>query len=189
MTLLLTANCENIPHTQYNTYRRCCFFFYLLVLLIDTASQHRSVEDVEGGSVVLRCSHRSILLEDKQLTIHWTHNNTRNVYDIIHGKVSVETQDPAYKNRAEVLPEELKKGQILLRLTDLQLSDGGTYICFVPAVRVRHSTQLVVKERSFTKCTTAQIRSHGTKARLGKTLLLLISSPALYLNMNFDRSM
>lgn len=54
-------------------------------------------------------------------------------------------QDPVYKNRAEILSEELKKGQIFLKLNDLQLSDRGTYLCFVPAVRLHHSTQLVVK--------------------------------------------
>ncbi|XP_077081577.1 uncharacterized protein LOC143735315 [Siphateles boraxobius] len=173
MTLLLTANCENIPHTQYNTYRRCCFFFYLLVLLIDTASQHRSVEDVEGGSVVLPCRHRSIVFKEKHLTVYWRHNDTRNVYDIIHGKVSVKEQDPAYKNRAEVLPEEVK-GQILLRLTDLQLSDGGTYICFVPDVGVHHSTQLLVKERPVTEHRAAQVRSHATETSLGRSLQLLL---------------
>ncbi|XP_056095290.1 myelin-oligodendrocyte glycoprotein-like [Rhinichthys klamathensis goyatoka] len=165
MTLLLTANSENILHTQYK-YRRCCFI-YLLVLLIDTASQHRSAEEgVEGDSVVLRCSHRSFLLEDKQLTVYWRHSDTRNVYDIIHGEVSVKEQHPAYKNRAEVLPEELKNGRISLKLTDLQRSDGGTYICFVPDVGVHHSTQLVVKERPVTE--------HSTDTSLGRTLPLLL---------------
>ncbi|XDV22835.1 hypothetical protein PO909_027640 [Leuciscus waleckii] len=156
-------------------HRRCCSIC-VLILLIDTASQHRLVEGVEGGSVVLLCSHRRIVLEDKQLTVYWRHNDTRNVYDIIHGEVYVRDQDPAYKNRAEVLPEHLKNSKIFLKLTDLQLSDRGTYICFVPDVGVHHSTQLVVRERSFTICTTAQIRSDGTKARLGRTLLLLMSS-------------
>ncbi|XP_056095293.1 myelin-oligodendrocyte glycoprotein-like [Rhinichthys klamathensis goyatoka] len=174
MTLLLMANSESIPHTQHNTYRRCCFI-YLLVLLIDTASQHRSAEEgVEGGSVVLRCSHRSFLLEDKQLTVYWRHNDNRNVFDFIHGEVSVEDQHPAYKNRAEVLPEELKNGRISLKLTDLQLSDGGTYICFVPDVGVHHSTQLVVKERPVTEHRAAQVRSHGTDTSLGRSLQLLL---------------
>uniref|UniRef100_A0A673MK87 Zgc:194627 n=1 Tax=Sinocyclocheilus rhinocerous TaxID=307959 RepID=A0A673MK87_9TELE len=128
---------------------RCCFI-YVFVLY----------------SVILKCSHRRIELEEKHLTVHWRHSDTRNVYDIIHGKVSIKEQDPAYKNRAEVLPEELKRGRVFLKLTDLQLSDGGTYLCFVPALGIDHSTQLVVKRY--------QIRGHGTGTRLGRTLHLLI---------------
>uniref|UniRef100_A0A671SG63 Zgc:194627 n=1 Tax=Sinocyclocheilus anshuiensis TaxID=1608454 RepID=A0A671SG63_9TELE len=94
-------------------------------------------EGTEGDSVILKCSHR----------------------------LSIKEQDPAYKNRAEVLPEELKRGRVFLKLTDLQLSDGGTYLCFVPALGIDHSTQLVVKD---------QIRGHGTGTRLGRTLHLLI---------------
>ncbi|KAK9967180.1 hypothetical protein ABG768_001591 [Culter alburnus] len=160
--MLLTVNSES------NTYQRCCFI-YVLVLLIDTASLHRLVEGVEGGSVVMPCSKRSIVLEEKHLTVHWRHNDTRNVYDIIQGEVSVKEQDPAYKNRAEVLAKELKKGQIFLKITDLQLSDRGTFLCFVPDLRLYHSTQLVVKEK-------LHVKSHGTGTSLGRTLHLLLLS-------------
>ncbi|XDV22836.1 hypothetical protein PO909_027641 [Leuciscus waleckii] len=158
---------------------RRCSFIYLSVLLIDAASLHPVFEGVEGGSVTLPCSDISIALEDKQLTVYWRHNDTRNVYDIIHGKVSVKEQDPAYKNRAVVLPEHLKNSKIFLKLTDLQLSDGGTYICFVPDVGVHHSTQLVVKERPVTERPvtehrTVQVRSHCTETSLGRTLQLLL---------------
>ncbi|KAI2650753.1 HERV-H LTR-associating protein 2 [Labeo rohita] len=102
------------------------------------------VESTEGGTAILKCSHRRIILEEKQQTVHWRHNDTRNVFDIIRGKVSIKEQDPAYKNRADVLHEELK-GHVFLKLTNLQLSDGGTYLCFVPALGIDHSTQLVVK--------------------------------------------
>ncbi|XP_050950204.1 programmed cell death 1 ligand 1 isoform X2 [Labeo rohita] len=132
------------------------------------------VESTEGSSVLLKCTHRKILLEEKQLTVHWRQNNTRIVYDIIHGKVSIKAQDPAYKNRADVLTEELKKGHVFLRLTDLKLSDGGMYLCFVPALGIQHSTQLVVKERPLIQYAAFQVSSHGTEAKLERTLLLLI---------------
>uniref|UniRef100_A0A671Q7M2 Zgc:194627 n=1 Tax=Sinocyclocheilus anshuiensis TaxID=1608454 RepID=A0A671Q7M2_9TELE len=160
------------------TYRRCCFI-YVFVLLTSSASLHQVVEGTEGSSVILKCSHRRIVLEEKQLTVHWRHNDTRNVFDIIHGNVSVKEQDPAYKNRTEVL---LKKGHVFLRLTDLQLSDGGTYLCFVPALGIDHSTQLVVKELPLPKYAAVQIRSHGTGIRLGRTLHLLIALSGLILH-------
>ncbi|KAK2906650.1 hypothetical protein Q8A67_005635 [Cirrhinus molitorella] len=158
-----------------NIYRRWGFTC-VLILLIDAVYLHQVVESLEESSVILKCSPRSIELEEKQLTVHWRHNDTRNVYDIINGKVSIKEQDPAYKNRAEVLHEELKKGNVSLKLTNLQLSDGGTYLCFVPALGIDHSTQLLVKERSCIKCTTTQVRNHGTGVSLGKTLHLLIRS-------------
>uniref|UniRef100_A0A8C2J9T8 Zgc:194627 n=1 Tax=Cyprinus carpio TaxID=7962 RepID=A0A8C2J9T8_CYPCA len=159
---------------------KCCFI-YVFVLLTGSASLHQVVEVTEGGSVILECSQESIELEEKQLTVHWRHNDIRNVFDIINGEVSIKEQDPAYNNRAEVLLEELKKGNIFLKLTDLQLSDRGTYFCFVPDLGLEHSTQLVVKERSCITCTTAEVRSHGTGARLGKTLYLLIQSSGFIL--------
>ncbi|XP_059425047.1 HERV-H LTR-associating protein 2 [Carassius carassius] len=161
---------------------RFCFIF-VLTLLIDAVSLHQVVEGVEGRSVTLKCSHRHILLEDKPLTVHWRHNDIRNVFDIIHGRFSVKEQDPVYKNRAEVLLEELK-GHVFLKLTDLQLSDEGTYLCFVPALGIFHSTQLVVKEQTLPKyaAVRVQVRSHGTGTRLSRTLHLLIPLSGLILH-------
>ncbi|KAK2906647.1 hypothetical protein Q8A67_005632 [Cirrhinus molitorella] len=154
-------------------YQRRCFTCVLLTLLIDAASMHQVVEGIEGSSVILKCSHRRIVLEERQQTVHWRHNDTRNVFDIIHGKVSIKEQDPAYKNRADVLHEELKR-HVFLKLTDLQLSDGGTYLCYVPALGIDHSTQLVVKERPPIKYAAIEVSSYGTEATLERTLLLLI---------------
>ncbi len=120
---------------SYVKLKKLCFLAFL----------HPVVESTEGHSVILKCTHRHFVLEEKRLTVHWRHNDIRNVLDVIHGKVSVKEQDSAYKNRAEVLPEELKKGRVFLKLTNLQLSDGGTYLCFVPALGIDHSIQLVVK--------------------------------------------
>uniref|UniRef100_A0A8C1FJK2 Zgc:194627 n=1 Tax=Cyprinus carpio carpio TaxID=630221 RepID=A0A8C1FJK2_CYPCA len=133
---------------------RCCFIC-VLTLLIDASSLHQVAE---GDSVILKCSHRHTELEEEQLTVHWRHNDNRNVYDIIRGKVSVKEQDP-----------EVKKRRVFLKLTDLQLSDGGTYLSFIPDVGIYHSTQLVSK---VFKYTADQIRSHGTGTRLGRTLHL-----------------
>ncbi|XP_052446769.1 HERV-H LTR-associating protein 2 isoform X2 [Carassius gibelio] len=157
-------------------YPRFCFIF-VLPLLTDAVSLHQVVEGVKGDSVTLKCSDRKIFLEDKHPTVHWRHNDIRNVFDIIRGKVSIKEQDPAYKNRADVLHEELK-GHVFLKLTDLQLSDEGTYLCFVPALGIFHSTQLVVKERTLHKYAAVliQVRSHGTGTSLSRTLHLLIPS-------------
>ncbi|KAF4097307.1 hypothetical protein G5714_021315 [Onychostoma macrolepis] len=168
----------NLPKPEQMTLKFC--FIYVFVLLTGSASLHQVVESTEGSSVILKCSHRSIELEEKHLTVHWRHNDTRNIFNIINGKVSVKEQDPAYKSRAEVSPEELKKGRVFLKLTDLQLSDGGTYVCFVPALGIDHSTQLVIKERSFITCTTAEIRNHVEGIK-GSSVLLKCSQKSIEL--------
>uniref|UniRef100_A0A8C1Y627 Zgc:194627 n=1 Tax=Cyprinus carpio TaxID=7962 RepID=A0A8C1Y627_CYPCA len=118
---------------------RCCFIC-VLTLLID-ACKNKLKE-----TVILKCSHRHTELEEEQLTVHWRHNDNRN------------EQDP-----------EVKKRCVFLKLTDLQLSDGGTYLSFIPDLGIYHSTQLVSK---VFKYTADQIRSHGTGTRLGRTLHL-----------------
>ncbi|XP_056304026.1 CD276 antigen homolog [Danio aesculapii] len=154
-------------------YTRCCFI-YMLIPLLDTASLHQIVEGTEGDSIILPCTHRRLAHEGKRLTVHWRHNDTRNVYDIIHGRNSVKEQHPAYNDRAEVLHKRLEKGHIELKLTNLHLSDTGTYLCFVPDARVEDSTQLLVRERQSPKYAAVQLRSHGTGTTQGRTLHIII---------------
>lgn len=62
----------------------------------------------------------------------------------MHGKISVKEQHFAYKNRASVVLEKCKTGNFSLKLENLRRSDGGMYLCFVPAVNVFQNVELVV---------------------------------------------
>uniref|UniRef100_A0A8C2IX53 Zgc:194627 n=1 Tax=Cyprinus carpio TaxID=7962 RepID=A0A8C2IX53_CYPCA len=122
---------------------RCCFIC-VLTLLIDASSLHQVAE---GDSVILKCSHRHTELEEEQLKVHWRHNDNRNVYDIIRGKVSLKEQDPAV--RFLHAGKCTHFSQLIFIL-----------LFFSPT------------ERLLVKYTADQIRSHGTGTRLGRTLHL-----------------
>ncbi|KAA0711922.1 hypothetical protein E1301_Tti013524 [Triplophysa tibetana] len=135
---------ETVLHRMqnFNAYR-CCL--PVLVLLINRASPHLIVNGFEGETVILECVHKNVEVAKHQLEVHWRHNDIHNVYDIMHGKISVKEQHSVYKNRVSVVLEKCKTGNFSLKLENLQRSDEGIYLCFVPAVDVFQNVELVVK--------------------------------------------
>ncbi|RXN12987.1 polymeric immunoglobulin receptor-like protein [Labeo rohita] len=97
-------------------------------LLIEEPLQVLTERSV-GSSVVLPCSSRRSELTAEDITVHWTHDKTLKVYDIIKGKVSLEEQDSAYANRTEINRENYLKGDFALKLNNLQRNDMGNYTC------------------------------------------------------------
>ncbi len=91
------------------------------------------------------CSSIGNGLKNEDITVYWRHNSSRNVYDIIEGKGSVEKQDTVYKNRAESFPNEYMKGNFSLKLHNLQYNDAGKYVCYITKTHQNPSTQLSVK--------------------------------------------
>ncbi|XP_038588153.1 retinitis pigmentosa 1-like 1 protein isoform X2 [Micropterus salmoides] len=50
----------------------------------------------------------------------------------------------SYQGRTSLFSDELKKGNISLKLSKVKISDAGRYRCFVPALRTDSTVQLVV---------------------------------------------
>lgn len=86
---------------------------------------------VVGSSVVLPCFGSKDQASIQEINVHWRHNESLNVYDIIKGVESVEDQRPEYKNRTVTFPNEYLKGNFSLQLNNLQNTDAGTYSCFI----------------------------------------------------------
>uniref|UniRef100_A0A671SE31 Immunoglobulin domain-containing protein n=1 Tax=Sinocyclocheilus anshuiensis TaxID=1608454 RepID=A0A671SE31_9TELE len=63
--------------------------------------------------------------------VRWRNKYDLNVYEIIKGKVSVEGQDPQYKNRTESFPEEYMRGNFSIKLYNLQHTDAEEYTCYI----------------------------------------------------------
>nr|XP_055074609.1 CD276 antigen homolog [Misgurnus anguillicaudatus] len=106
------------------------------------------VEGVTGGFVILPCPTNSTdELKTEDITVHWRHNDVKIVCDIINGEYSGSDQDPKYKSRAETFPNEYKKGNFSLKLTNLTRADGGDYQCFIiePTSKLV-AIQLIVNE-------------------------------------------
>uniref|UniRef100_A0A8C2JVF5 Ig-like domain-containing protein n=1 Tax=Cyprinus carpio TaxID=7962 RepID=A0A8C2JVF5_CYPCA len=121
-----------------------------------------------GDSVVLPCSSE---LNTEDITVHWRHNDSLKVYDIIKGKVSVEEQDSVYKNRTESFPQSYKTGNFSLKLNNLQYNDTGNYTCHITNELLIHTMELLVKvQLSF--CPLDE-KDHGTQSRTEKIVALL----------------
>uniref|UniRef100_A0A671SE73 V-set domain-containing T-cell activation inhibitor 1-like n=1 Tax=Sinocyclocheilus anshuiensis TaxID=1608454 RepID=A0A671SE73_9TELE len=144
--------------------RCCCFCICVFAVLLNKACLQVTVEGEVGGSAVLPCSSIDNHLKKEDITVYWRHNSSQNVYDIIEGEGSVERQDSAYKNRAETFPIEYMKGNVSLKLSNLQFNDSGKYICYITKAHKNPSTQLFVKDRG----------NHGTATRAERIVSFLI---------------
>lgn len=114
-------------------------------MLINEVSLQVTVEGVIGGSVVLPCSGREPQLTTEDIIVNWKHHNSLNVYAIIKGKVSVEEQDPKYKDRVESFSEKYLRGNFSLKLSDLQHTDAGMYQCYIIEESIIEIVALLIK--------------------------------------------
>uniref|UniRef100_A0A8C1R3X0 Ig-like domain-containing protein n=1 Tax=Cyprinus carpio TaxID=7962 RepID=A0A8C1R3X0_CYPCA len=98
---------------------------YLLLM-----SLQETVVGFIGGSAVLNCSSEEPLIKIQDIRVRWSHKD-QNVYEIIKGQVSVEKQDPEYRDRTESFPEEYLRGNFSIKLNNLQHTDAGLYKCYI----------------------------------------------------------
>uniref|UniRef100_A0A672TEJ1 Ig-like domain-containing protein n=1 Tax=Sinocyclocheilus grahami TaxID=75366 RepID=A0A672TEJ1_SINGR len=106
-----------------------------------------TVEAVIGGSVVLPCSSAEHDLKIQDINVHWRHNGSKIVFDIIPHSNSPVTQDPEYKNRTETFPQEYLRGNFSIKLNHLQHTDAGQYICYIT-----HSSKYQTKTARMNVC-------------------------------------
>uniref|UniRef100_A0A673IR00 CD276 antigen homolog n=1 Tax=Sinocyclocheilus rhinocerous TaxID=307959 RepID=A0A673IR00_9TELE len=134
-------------------------FFHNFTLF--SVSLQEPVVGFIGGSAVLPCSSKEPLHTIQDINqVRWRINNSQNVYEIIKGKVSVEGQDPEYRNRAESFPEEYLRGNFSIKLNNLQHTDAGKYQCYIIEESVLWSVQLLIEERP-----ERQLPNEGTKPK------------------------
>ncbi|XP_059425696.1 CD276 antigen homolog [Carassius carassius] len=122
------------------------YFICVSALLIQKVSLQVTVDGFIGGSVLLPCSSSKHDLKLQDINVHWRHNDSKLVFDIIKGEDSVEQQDPRYKNRVKPFSEEYKRGNFSIRLTDLNHTDAGRYTCFIPHSSEYKTVELIIKE-------------------------------------------
>ncbi|NP_001177293.1 B7-H1/DC protein precursor [Takifugu rubripes] len=92
-----------------------------------------------GGDVVLGCRFGlqpdlSVSASNLKVTWHWISSSSpspREVYRLDNWVEQLVHQDPVYRGRATLLKEELKNNWAKLKISDLRISDSGTYQCLV----------------------------------------------------------
>uniref|UniRef100_UPI0037E727AD putative selection and upkeep of intraepithelial T-cells protein 1 homolog isoform X1 n=1 Tax=Semicossyphus pulcher TaxID=241346 RepID=UPI0037E727AD len=97
------------------------------------SSVHAPPETVQafaGGDVILPCSFPVTASGDFP-TVEWSKEGLQpNVVFLFRdGCETYEMKNPAFEYRTSLIPRELKNRNISLRISDVQLSDAGTYRC------------------------------------------------------------
>ncbi|KAK0146153.1 V-set domain-containing T-cell activation inhibitor 1 [Merluccius polli] len=86
------------------------------------------VDCVFGGSCLLPCS-----FQPKSNTVlHWVKKNGKdvNVHSYYEDQDQPKYQDPLYKGRTSLFPDQISGGNASLRLARVDLQDQGTYMCY-----------------------------------------------------------
>ncbi|XP_053199173.1 butyrophilin subfamily 2 member A1-like [Scomber japonicus] len=97
-----------------------------------------------GDDIILPC-HLEPAEDVTAKILEWTRPDLKPsyVHVVRSGQDLVETKHPSYKDRTSLVIEELKHGNISLKLSKVKLSDKGTYKCYIHENR-QSSVNLVV---------------------------------------------
>ncbi|XP_028275611.1 V-set domain-containing T-cell activation inhibitor 1-like [Parambassis ranga] len=123
----------------------------LCVILLQGSQHVSAVELYEGDSVLLPCDFYTFELDDP--TVVWSREDLRP--STVHQRQlegdELTEQNQAYRGRTSMNADALDSGDLTLNLTNLQLSDSGSYTCTVRDLRMGQrrvgDVQLQVKER------------------------------------------
>ncbi|XP_067381227.1 butyrophilin-like protein 10 isoform X1 [Channa argus] len=98
-----------------------------------------------GDDIILPC-HLQPAFDALDMTVEWTRPDPETRYVYVwrdRGELQI-IKHPSYKGRTSLFINELKHGNISLKLSKVKLSDEGTYRCFVPELARDSTVQLVV---------------------------------------------
>ncbi|XP_047437661.1 butyrophilin subfamily 3 member A2-like [Mugil cephalus] len=121
---------------------------FCLLLTHCSRGQSESVDSLQpivarvGDDVVLPCQIKPSV-DVSEATLEWKRSNLfvlvwRNGADL---KIQ---KHPSYRGRTSLFPDELKNGNVSLKLSDVKLSDKGTYKCYVVEINREMFVELVV---------------------------------------------
>ncbi|XP_044040006.1 butyrophilin subfamily 3 member A2-like isoform X2 [Siniperca chuatsi] len=98
-----------------------------------------------GDDIVLPCRLEPAR-DAVSMTIEWGRPdlNPRFVYMWHDGQELLVNKNKAYKGRASLSKNKLKFGDLSLKLSKVNVSDNGTYRCYIPKLRKEYFVQLLV---------------------------------------------
>ncbi|XP_067354863.1 V-set domain-containing T-cell activation inhibitor 1-like isoform X2 [Channa argus] len=90
------------------------------------------IEVEEGDAVILPC-HLDPSISLSAFTVDWKRVDVNKVvYSYRRGQKNPHDQMETYRNRTSINHEDLRRGNMTLLISSVQLSDSGRYKCFVP---------------------------------------------------------
>uniref|UniRef100_A0A672ZB58 Ig-like domain-containing protein n=1 Tax=Sphaeramia orbicularis TaxID=375764 RepID=A0A672ZB58_9TELE len=107
------------------------------------------IEVVPGDDVILPC-HVEPVQDVVAMTIEWSRPDLDPMFVYLWRARQDNTymKNPMYTGRTSLSVDELKKGNMSLKLTNVQLSDRGTYTCLFLANNLEMSVELIVATSS-----------------------------------------
>uniref|UniRef100_W5K9Y0 Ig-like domain-containing protein n=1 Tax=Astyanax mexicanus TaxID=7994 RepID=W5K9Y0_ASTMX len=114
------------------------------------------VSSVPGSDVVLSCSvrefdNRNIMVNAVDLTVTWSRSDLKDsLVHLYENHKDLNTgQNPSYRGRTAVFKEELKNGDVSLKLSNVRVSDEGEYRCRVDSTTCDKTIKLSVEGKLF----------------------------------------
>ncbi|XP_078137924.1 CD276 antigen-like [Centroberyx gerrardi] len=100
---------------------------------------------IAGDDVILPCRLEPAISAVTR-TVEWTRPDLNPQYIHVHqsGRPIVHDQNPLYKYRTGLFLDELRNGNVSLKLSRVKLSDEGKYRCFIPSIWSEAIIQLTV---------------------------------------------
>uniref|UniRef100_A0A8C4DLQ9 Ig-like domain-containing protein n=1 Tax=Dicentrarchus labrax TaxID=13489 RepID=A0A8C4DLQ9_DICLA len=105
----------------------------LIVGQSDVIGSDKPVTVTVGDNAILPC-HLEPAFNVRSLLVEWKHNG-KYVLVTRHGKDYLDPQDENFRGRTSVFHEEMIRGNISLKLTNVTELDAGSYTCFVPGLQ------------------------------------------------------
>ncbi|XP_050924516.1 butyrophilin subfamily 3 member A2 [Lates calcarifer] len=111
-----------------------------------------------GDDIILPCRLHPAM-DASDMTVEWARSDLDPRFVLVwRDGVELEAKKhPSYQRRTSLFPDQLKHGNISLKLSNVKLSDQGRYRCFVPALSKEFSVQLFVGAASSPVVTIAGI--------------------------------
>uniref|UniRef100_A0A8C4GUG7 Ig-like domain-containing protein n=1 Tax=Dicentrarchus labrax TaxID=13489 RepID=A0A8C4GUG7_DICLA len=130
-----------------------CFGFLLFVLhSLPGTTGHSVVVNISqpivaivGEDTILPC-HLDPAVDPASTTLEWSRPDQghRFVHVRHEGEDALTDQNPSYKGRTSVSNNTLKQGDVSLKLSRVELSDNGTYRCYIPKLNKESFISLAV---------------------------------------------
>ncbi|NWZ02540.1 PD1L1 protein, partial [Loxia curvirostra] len=100
------------------------------------------------------------------LTVVWEQKRqgllkSKEVYTFRNGKALRPSQHPDYKGRASLLHSELKLGRAILQITNVKITDAGSYLCLIDYQGVDYKYIALEVRASYKRINTQVMRIPG----------------------------
>ncbi|KAM3589928.1 uncharacterized protein V6R79_000120 [Siganus canaliculatus] len=103
---------------------------------------------LDGDDVILPC-HLQPPVSAADWTVEWSKPglDPESVHYYENGRPQFDKQNPSYSFRTELFVDDMKTGNVSVKIFDVVKSDSGIYKCFLPSIKKEASIELIVVER------------------------------------------